>query len=153
MREADETKKNNSKNKEKLKYDLLFTEFMGEQKEKKIEVIQLREFILSHSALSMQPERGASYRANGPCFKQDFAKGVLEPYVGTFVAYQKGTFCGQSRDGKLLKDKATEYYGGSGLAVFQVPKNSDGLEQAIESARGWVDKNVNMTTTPAPRQE
>ncbi|MBW2986579.1 hypothetical protein KY333_04385 [Candidatus Woesearchaeota archaeon] len=112
---------------------------MGEQIN--IRVIELTEFILSHGALAMQPERGASYRANGPCFKQDFQKGVLGQYEpNTFVAYQKGTMCGQSADGDTLFDKAKGYYGGSGLAVFQIPENAEGLEDAIENGQGWFDK-------------
>jgi len=111
---------------------------MGEQTN--IQVIELTEFILSHGALAMQPDRGASYRANGPCFKQDFQKGVLMSYTNTFVAYQKGTLCGQSADGDTLFDKAKGYYGGSGLAVFSVPENAEGLEDAIEDGQGWFDK-------------
>ncbi len=111
---------------------------MGEQTN--IQVIELTEFILSHGALAMQPERGASYRANGPCFKQDFQKGVLMPYVSTFVAYQQGTLCGQSADGDALLTQAQGYYGGSGLAVFLVPESAEGLEEAVESGQGWFDK-------------
>jgi hypothetical protein len=115
--------------------------FLGNMgKQTNIQVIELTEFILSHEALSMQPERGASYRSNGPCFKQDFQKGVLNPYFNTFVAYQKGTLCGQSADGDVLFDKAERYYGGSGLAVFPVPESAEGLEEAIESGQGWFDK-------------
>ena len=124
---------------------------MGEQEE--IQVVELNEFILSHVALALQPSRGASYRDNGPCFRQDFAKGVLQPYEDTFVAYQKGKLCGQSKNGELLMKKAAYFYGGAGLAVFQVPKNAAGIEKAIENAQGWVDKKPEISPVTSSTSE
>lgn len=101
-----------------------------------LQVIRLNEYILSHEELAHQPERGDSAVDNTRFFKIDFGNGLLNRYNGTFVAYHKGTLCGQSKDGELLFDKASEYYGNSNLAVFNVPKTPGELEAAVAKAMG-----------------
>ncbi len=105
-----------------------------------IKVVDLREFILSHDALSIAPERGKSHEDNMFWFEHDLRSGHLKQYTGTFVAYQIGILCGQSRDGEKLYDQAHAYYGSSNLAVFPVPENLDGLAKAIENGKGWFKK-------------
>jgi hypothetical protein len=95
-----------------------------------------REFILSHKFLSLQEERGESAADNIPNFRNDFLNGKLKDYEGTFVSYQKGILCGQSENRKQLFNKATEYYGFSSLAVFNVPMFETNLEDAIKNALG-----------------
>ena len=104
--------------------------------EDKLDVVTLREYILSHGELAKQPDRGARQADNPAFFKADFLEGRLDRYEGTFVAYQKGVLCGQSEDGEKLHHQAACYYGTSGLTVFQVPLKKDHkwADNAIENA-------------------
>ena len=78
-----------------------------------------QEFLLDHDFIAKIEERngGDSKRS----YKEDLEKGMLNGYRGTFVAYQKGTFCGQSSDERLLINEGTDYYGASNLEIFHVP--------------------------------
>lgn len=108
----------------------------GKEKEDKLAVVMLTEYILRHDELAAQPDRGRSQSENGAFFRVDFLEGKLDRYEGTFVAYQKGILCGQSADGEKLHHQASAYYGGSGLTVFQVPlkRDNEWLDNAIANA-------------------
>lgn len=79
-----------------------------------------REFILTPGALSSQPDRGKD-ADNTEYFGKDLESGRLNAFRGSFVAYQKGVLCGQSKDRDLLFRSARACYGQSSLDVFQVP--------------------------------
>jgi hypothetical protein len=101
-----------------------------------INLLNPNEYILNHDDLASKRDRGDSASANIPCFKEDFLKGRLNNYKETFVAYQKGILCGQSKNQEELFKKATSYYGFSSLAVFMVPKEISQLENSVKEARG-----------------
>ncbi len=92
-----------------------------------------QEFLLSHRALATLPEVSYQYGhdGNSPHFKKDFEQGKLKPYEGSYVAYHKGNFCGQSKDQNSLAKAAASYYGSSNLNVFEVPKEAGDLEKCI----------------------
>ena len=117
---------------------MLFAKRMGDERIRVIDDLVIPpeelEFILNHGALSRQATRGDRARDNVPCFSDDLRDGLLEPYNGTFVAYHKGTLCGQSSDGPALYTRAKDYYGSSDLAVFRVP--SAGRQLPLEGALG-----------------
>jgi len=98
----------------------------------RLENIQPREFILTHTGLSHIKDRCVSRGGNGYWFLHDLFDRDLKGYEGTFVAYQKGILCGQSENGKLLYDDASSYYGSSGLSVFRVPQNRETLEDMFK---------------------
>jgi hypothetical protein len=79
------------------------------------------EYILDHRELAKRPDRSTSAEGNIHVFMKDVENGLLVPYERTFIAYQKGVLCGQSRNGKKLYGIASGYYGSSGLSVFKVP--------------------------------
>jgi hypothetical protein len=101
-----------------------------------VNILNPTEYILNHGDLVHQRDRGDSASANIPCFKEDVLNGRLNNYKETFVAYQKGILCGQSKNQEELFKKATGYYGFSSLAVFMVPKEISQLENSIKEARG-----------------
>lgn len=101
-----------------------------------INILSPTEYILSHDDLASKSDRGDSPAANVPCFKNDILKGRLDNYKNTFVAYQKGILCGQSKDGKELYNFASSYYGFSSLAVFKVPNSKVELENLLNEAIG-----------------
>lgn len=85
----------------------------------------LREFYLSHGALAQQPSQFGDDRS---LFVHDLIDGKFKDYRGSFVAYQKGVFCGQSGDGQHLYNCLGRYYGVSSLVVFRVPARSEKIE-------------------------
>ena len=95
-----------------------------------------REYLLSHEQLARQSNSIVNALDNPTAFRSDFDKGQLNVYRQSFVAYQQGVLCGQSKNAELLFNKAREYYGGSNLAVFLVPDSRDDLEQIIDHKLG-----------------
>jgi hypothetical protein len=89
------------------------------------------EFYFSHALLAMQPKRGDLPSDNTRSLLEDLTSGVLLGYEGSYVLYQKGVFCGQSRDWGELLITAQRYYGGSNLAVFKVPGPARALVHAL----------------------
>ena len=83
-----------------------------------------REYLLSHEGLCKIPERaGESDEEVRRCFEEDLKEGRLRGYEGTFVAYQKTVFCGQSKSRNKIVRGAKGYYGSSSLRVFEVPED------------------------------
>lgn len=89
-----------------------------------------REYLLTHQQLSKKADRGTDLKDNDFLFQIDFKKGRLDHYKNTYVAYQKGVLCGQSREISLCRN-AADYYGASSLTVFKVPENINDLEKAV----------------------
>ncbi len=96
----------------------------------------VRDYYLNHWELSLLPERGSCERDNIHSFCDDFRRGFLIGYDGTFVVYHKGVLCGQARDGDELLSVTQEYYGSSNLAVFRVPNATETIEDALKEAQG-----------------
>ena len=95
-----------------------------------IQVVDLRDYILSHEELARQPIRGRGVLGNDVFFEMDARAGVLDRYKGSFVLYHKGVMCGQSNDGEVLFEEAGNYYGKSDLSVFKVPDTWELLSRA-----------------------
>jgi len=89
-----------------------------------LQIVELEEFLLSLTDLSNCPHRGESESANLTSFKEDFHSRRLDRYFGTFVAYQNGVLCGQSKDGIKLYAAASSYFGPGCLAVFRIPQSA-----------------------------
>ncbi len=95
-----------------------------------------REFLLSHGGLAATANREPADKINSHYFTEDFAVGRLSGLDGTFVAYQKGIFCGQSLDQTILYNQARGYYGGSSLAVFRVPQGIETVDDSLKTIFG-----------------
>ena len=63
-----------------------------------------REFIMSHRLLAERDTRGDDHVSNVNFFLEDLSRGIMDRYKGTYVAYHKGVFCGQSKEGEKLFD-------------------------------------------------
>lgn len=102
--------------------------------EKKLQIVQFREYILSIEKLIEEPGRGIDHADNAPYFKVDFLEMKLDRYKGTYVAYHKGILAGQSKDGNLLFHEFSCVHGDSSLMVFRVPENRESLDAAVADA-------------------
>lgn len=105
------------------------------EERKSITIFDGKEYILSNEELSKHKNRAELETDNFRCFYKDLvSEDLISIYGGTFVAYQKGILCGQSKNRDLLKDIAKCYYGSSSLSVFLVPEEGASLEiQNIQS--------------------
>ncbi len=65
--------------------------------------------------------------ANSFFFRGEFTDGNLKNYEGTYVAYLRGVFVGQSSDRDALYKAAEGLYGKENLAVFKVPRPGEAL--------------------------
>jgi hypothetical protein len=101
-----------------------------------IRVLDLTEYILSHAELAAQSERDESGNSNTLWFFEDLKSGALNRYKGTYVAYHKGTLCGQSSEKDSLFKQAQNYYGRSNLAVFRVPETPLLFSSSLDDALG-----------------
>jgi len=97
------------------------------------DLAKLTEFILSHDALSQQMVREGD---NVKLFREDYINKALNPFLNSFVAYQKGILCGQSACKEQLFKRAGGYYGTSSLMVVYVPNTFKNLSTAISKAMG-----------------
>ncbi|UCD03781.1 MAG: hypothetical protein JSW73_04550 [Candidatus Woesearchaeota archaeon] len=109
-----------------------------------------KEFLLSHEELAKQ-KGGNSKTDNTIFFIAEFNKGDLDRYRGTFVAYQKGVLCGQSKYGIVLYNQAKSYYGGSSLSVLRVPKSGETLDSVLKECNnyGLSEDEISILKSPA----
>ncbi len=92
------------------------------------------EYLLSHEQLARESLRRPKLTTNNQNnFRRDYTDGRINQYHNSFVAYQQGILCGQSKDGAGLFDCAREYYGSSNLTVFLVPVTVSDLNNCIEN--------------------
>ncbi len=90
-------------------------------------------FVLGETAFERFKPKGEK-AANSFFFRGEFHDGNLKNYEGTYVAYFKGIFVGQSSDRDALYNAAEGMYGKENLAVFRVPKAGENL--SLEDALG-----------------
>lgn len=88
-----------------------------------IKVIELKEFLFDKK--QVQSSRQRFNGENSIAFIEDLESGKLKDYEGTFVAYRRSVFCGQSKNKNSLYVAAVRNYGVDDLAVFEVPKEPE----------------------------
>lgn len=94
----------------------------GTVKTLSLQLVRLEEFLLTHEEVTLKQPKTQNTNYQG--FYKDMTSGEISRYSGTFVAYTKGVFCGQSKHSKTLFRDATTYFGEANTAVFEVPNVS-----------------------------